>query len=95
MAYALDFEDKYRYNRWFPNTHYCCDYDYTQNIWKKLKSKKYCEKIMPLFETNDIETLKKIIDKVNAKEPVRYNSRFDNAPNILQSIPTEEIATIN
>ncbi len=95
MAWAYDFKDKNTSNRWFPNTHYCCDYGYTQSIWKKLKSKKYCQKIMPLFEAKDVSELKSIIEKVNSKEPLRFNNRFEDAPNIYQSISTEEIATIN
>ncbi len=95
MAYALSLDEQGIFSRWFPNTHYCCRYGYTQAIWKKLKSKKYCEKIMPLFGVKEINELKMIIEKVNSKQPLRFNNGFDNAPNIYQSIKTEDIATVN
>lgn len=78
---------------WFPLTYVY--HNYTQNIWKKLKSKKYCNKILPLFGATDINELKKLISSMSKRQEVGYSNCFNKAPTILRSIKIDKIGTIN
>ncbi len=81
------------YYGWFPQTYYYCLHN--QPMWQKLKSKKYCEKFMPLFGVNTIDELKDKISSCKINQELRYKYAFDVAPVILSSISEEEIGSIN
>lgn len=49
---------------WFPKTYFYAKDRELQ--WIKLKSNKYCKKILPLFGVDKIEELKSIIEKLNS-----------------------------
>jgi hypothetical protein len=79
---------------WFPDL-YCYSND-VSIMWIKLKSKYYCNKIMPLFGVSNIEKLKEAM--VSCEFDKRYkhrNDHFNSAPEILSHIKLEEIASLN
>jgi len=78
---------------WFPTLY--CYYDGLQETWVRLKSKKYCEKIMPLFGAASIDELKRKVISCTFDEKVHYAGFFDRAPVISDSIKIESIATLN
>jgi len=83
------------YYRWFP-TLYCYRSRYhQQSIWVRMKSKKHCEKLFPLFDVSTLEELKKLVSKCEYNREFSYQGSFDGAPNILNSITLEDIATLN
>ena len=88
------FNDNKSWN-WFPKL-YCYRSRYQgQTIWTRLKSKKYCEKLFPLFGVDSIEKLKKQVSNCAYDNQYGYSGSFDAAPNILQSIELDEIGTLN
>jgi hypothetical protein len=79
---------------WFPFT-YCYRHEYeTQDIWVKMVSKKYCERIFPLFGVSSIVKLREIIANCNTNREIRYPSSFEVAPLIQHSITVDEIGTL-
>jgi len=78
---------------WYPQTYCYCSRN--QPIWQKLKSKKYCEKIMPLFGVSTIDELKKSISSFKYNCAISYQHAFEGAPVILSSISEDEIGSIN
>lgn len=78
---------------WFPLVyHYCGEY---QPMWQKLKSKAYCEKIMPLFGVKTIEELKQAVERNTPDRGMRHDGAFESAPIILNSVKLDEIGGIN
>lgn len=76
---------------WFPK---CYVYADIQNSkWQRLKSKKFCEKIMPLFGVNNIEDLKSRLSLCMPNNRVTYNEYY-YAPAILSFLKIEEIAVL-
>lgn len=69
------------YKHWFLNTYIYCSK--IENMWEKLSSKYYCEKIMPLFNVSTLEDLKKII----TENPVDKNYGYDDTWERVPSIP--------
>lgn len=78
---------------WFPTSYIYGTSLYTQ--WIKLKSKKYCLKILPLFGVKSIDDLKEIIRNHPIERDMRYNGSFESAPGILSSIRLEDIGSLN
>ena len=80
---------------WFPRT-YCYDgYGWEQNEkWRKLKSKKYCQEILPLFGVSSIDQLKELVGKEKVPDRYGYSSCHDRARIISDSIKIEEIASL-
>ena len=94
---GLDLEDLNKYafcgDRWFPTLYVYADMHNTR--WKRLTSKRFCEKIMPLFGVNDIDALKKKLDKCCASnEGYRYQGSFDGPPSLLAWVKRDDIATL-
>lgn len=86
-------ENRYRESCWFPNC-----YVYTKSSpceWKKIKSRKFCKKMYPLFGVNDLEELKQRISKCKYEHEMRYNGSFDSAPAILSIIKLDDIGSVN
>jgi hypothetical protein len=63
-------------------------------MWRKLVSRKYCEKAMIMYGASSVEGLKKIAEKNDYKREVSYNNAFDSAPSIVSTISINEIATL-
>jgi hypothetical protein len=78
---------------WFPQT-----YVYNENtgsMWKRLISKKYCEKTMVMYGTTNVSELREIAKNNDYKREMRYNSSFATAPSIATSIDIEKIGTLD
>ena len=78
---------------WFPSLYvYANQHD---SMWKRLTSKEYCKKIMPIFGVNTIDELKEKIANCQPDSKIRYSSGFvEPAPNILSFVKLEEIAVL-
>ena len=76
MSFALN--QTYHEKHWFALSYIYADNP--DNIWIRLSSKEYCEKILPLFGVSSIDELKKLI----STNPVTPNYCY---PNDLDSIP--------
>jgi len=76
---------------WFPYT-----YIYNQNsniLWKRLISRKYCERTMELYGAESIAALKEITIKYAYKRPVEYQQSLETVPSILTTIDADVIAS--
>ena len=85
-------------NEGHPNTWFPISYPYFENPsnqWIKLKSRKYCEKILPLFNADSIESLKEIIKECKEDQKIKHMGVFGYAPHILSSIKIEDIGSMN
>ncbi len=84
-------ERRYK-NIWFPDTYvYHAE---TQNIWKRMKSRTYCEEIAPLFGVKSLDEMKNLVKNAISDQEVRHSRSFDCVPEILNSIGLEEIGTL-
>jgi hypothetical protein len=81
--------------RWFPTLYVYYSQFQKQKIWKRLQSKRYCEKLFPLFGVNTLAGLITIIGKCVYNNEYRYGNAYWAAPNILTSIKVEEIGVLN
>lgn len=78
---------------WFPTTYV---YHTTpQTMWQKLKSRAYCANILPLFGTQSIDEMKKMIDAVDFDARMSYRHSFESAIVIKNSVNVSEIASLN
>ena len=78
---------------WFPMSYIY--HERIQSIWQKLKSKQYCNKVMPLFGVKTIDELKEIVKKQTLNRNVFYRGSFYPAPVILTAIKPDEIGVLN
>ena len=86
-------DSSYHKNNWFPMSYIY--FKNTSNQWRRLKSRKYCEKIMPLFNANSIEDLKEVIKDCQENREIMYRGSWDCAPHILSNIDIEDVGSIN
>ena len=78
---------------WFPTF-----YVYVESVpteWEKMKSRRYCKKMMQLFGVDSIENLKAVVGKCIFDEKMMYSGAWDAAPAILSYIKIEDIGTLN
>ncbi len=80
------------YGGWFPTSYIY--HSGNQNMWKKMKSKQFCKKILPLFGVESIELLKESIIKGQPEKHANYPHSFESAPVILDSINEEDIGIL-
>ena len=81
--------------KWFPILHIYRFRHGRQTIWTRLKSKKHCVKMFPLFGVNTLSELKQLIGKCEYDSKYKYNNNpLTAAPNILSSIKLEEVGTL-
>lgn len=90
---GLDLDGLTEYGAWFPTLYiYADEYD---SIWKRLKSKKFCEKIMLAFGVTTIDSLKGCIEKCTYDGNYRYFEAWHGAASaILTWIKAEDVATL-
>ena len=89
---GLELESLTGWGTWFPTLYiYADEYD---SIWKKLVSKRFCEKIMPVFGVNSLDDLKGRIAKCVINRDYHYSGTFESATAILSWIKLEELATL-
>lgn len=77
--------------KWFP---YMYPYVKRTDLWIKLQSKKFCEKILPLFGVTNINALKECISRATYDSDIHLRGAWNGAPNILSYISLEQIATL-
>lgn len=90
---GLGLESLTSWNAWFPTLYiYADQYD---SMWKKLVSKRFCEKVMPVFGVDHIEELKSRIENCKTDRAYRYSSGWvDPATSIMTWIKPEEVGTL-
>lgn len=80
---------------WFPIS-YIYAYKNSGNIYfefcNKFSSKKFCNKILPLFGVSNITELKECLEKNKVPSQINYQSAWDSCPSITNYIKIEEIA---
>jgi len=94
QLFPVIIENPKPWNMWYPLT-YVYHREQPQEIWIRLKSKKYCEKILPLFGAKDIISLKDAIIKSN--ELARkdgYRNSFEVPQLISNTISTNDIGIL-
>ena len=83
---------------WFPMTYlYASSRPFAINIisiWKKLSSRQYCEKILPLFGVKSIDELKQLIQENPVETGYGYSSAFYKIPKIPLIINKYDIASL-
>lgn len=81
------------YSCWFPTAYIY--HSNLQNIWRKMKSRQYCEKIKYLFGVETIDELQEIVKKSEVERNIGYTGSFEYPLSILDSIAVEEIGSMN
>lgn len=95
LSCVYDYSDSQSHWYWFPilyvfsGTRY-----YIQSIWSKMVSRRYCQKLFPLFGVNEIEQLKTMAEKSKPDRDVRHPNSISSAPSIQQSIELTKIGTM-
>lgn len=93
MSYLLDVSNFG--GIWFPVSYV---YKNHAPIWARLKSRKYCEKLLPLFGVGTIDAFKKLIaehpDPNTSQRHYRYPHSFDSPQPFLYEIKLEEVASL-
>lgn len=92
-AYKFSEDMKSIINYWFPRCYIYASID--NSMWIKLKSKKFCEKIYPLFKVTSLEKLKSILEKCKSDKKVSYVGYLYSAPAILNYVKLEDIGSLN
>lgn len=78
---------------WFPTC-----YIYVKNMpieWSRMKSRRYCEKMMVLFGVDSLDDLKAVVRKCSFDDTMKYSGSWNAAPAILNCIKVEDIGTLN
>lgn len=93
-AYDLaENEQSWHGTYWFPTF-----YVYVKSMpieWGKMKSRRYCVKMMVLFGVDSLDSLKTAIGKCTFDNKVKYSGSWNAAPAILNCIKVEDIGTLN
>lgn len=90
---GLNIDELTEFCAWFPTCYVYAEQN--GSIWKKLKSKRFCEKIMPVFGVDNINDLKERISKCKYDSEMRYSGGYAiPAPAISAYIKLEEIAVL-
>ena len=90
---GLGLDNLMQYGPWFPQMYvYADEYD---SIWKRLKSRQFCNKIMPIFGVKTINDLKERIAKCTYDKDYHYSGGWHGAASaILTWIKLDEIAVL-
>lgn len=90
---ALGLEDLTRWFAWFPTLYIYADGN--ASMWKHLTSRRFCDKIMPVFGVKTIEELKEKIAKCIYNREYNYSGAWPGAASaILSWIKLEDMATL-
>lgn len=80
---------------WFPLTaQFSRDSSEVQRIWRTLSSRKACQAMMPIFNVQDLQSLKILIDDNKFNEKIVGLNRqffYDYIPNLAEMIPNFEV----
>ena len=63
--------------------------------WEKMKSRRYCDKMMVLFGVDSLEALKMVISRCTFDSEMKYSGSWDAAPAILNCIHVEDIGMLS
>lgn len=63
--------------------------------WGKMKSRRYCEKMVVLFGVDSLNSLKVAVGKCAFNDVMKFSGSWDAAPAILNCIKVEDIGTLN
>ena len=90
---GLELDGLTKWSAWFPTLYvYAEKYE---SMWKRLKSKCYCEKIMPIFRVNTIQELKNRIAKCETDRDYHYSGDWGGcASNILSWVKIDEVGIL-
>lgn len=90
---GLGLDSLTKWGSWFPVLYvYADEYD---SMWKKLSSKRFCEKVMPVFGVKTIVDLKERIGKCKLDGDYHYTGAWGGcASAILTWIKLEDVATL-
>lgn len=88
-------EDKNRWHDsyWFPTCYVYCEKGAME--WTKMRSRKFCQRLFPLFGVSTLDELKAAVAKCTDEKGKRYSDAFDIAPTILDCIRLDEIGSVN
>ena len=86
-------ETRYRDSYWFPTLYVYCKV--WPSEWKRLCSRKFCQKMHDLFGVDTVDALKEKVSKCTYEKEMRYNGSFDAAPGILSMIKLDDIGSVN
>jgi hypothetical protein len=93
QLYRMLLKDKAIWFYWYPISYIYSDTRI--KFWMRMKSRKYCEYVLPLFSAGSIQELKDLID-ANGKKSFEGYSRARRSPMcIFDSIKPDEIGSIN
>ena len=92
MSLTLQIEENRR-GYWFPTTYVY--HSEVQPMWQRLKSKAYCNTMLPLFGAENIDEMKQLINAVDCNPGMCYRLCFEYAPVIKNSIEVNEIGSLN
>ena len=88
---GLELEGLYCWCSWSPMLYVYADGN--KDFWMRLKSKKFCKKIMPIFGVSTLDKLIEKIHKCKHDKNFSYNGSWSTAKDILDCIKADEIAT--
>ncbi len=89
---GLELDSLTQFGPWFPQLYiYADEHD---SIWKRLKSKRFCERIMPVFGVKTINDLKNKVSKCTYDKDYHYSGAWHAASAILTWIKLDEIAVL-
>lgn len=84
---------RYRADYWFPT---CYVYAAAgPDEWEKLRSRKFCTKMLDLFGADSMQALKEAISKCKSDRDMGYRGSFESAPAILNYIKVDDIGSVS
>lgn len=89
---ALPLKELKEYSIWFPKLYVYSDDN--KDLWKRLKSRQFCEKILPLFGVKTIAELKDAIKDCQYDNDYKYSGCFQGATAVLNWVKLEEVGTL-
>lgn len=90
---GLELDSLTQWGPWFPVLYvYADEYD---SMWKKLKSKRFCKKVQPIFGVSTLQELKERIAKCKPDREYHYSGAWHgNASAILTWVKLDEMGSL-
>lgn len=89
---GLELDGLYCWRTWYPMLYIYTDGN--RDFWKRLKSRRFCKKIMPIFGVNTLDKLVEKIRKCKHERNFMYSRGRSTAKDILNCLEVNEIATL-
>ena len=90
MSFVLKINDGHFY--WFPASYVYLNY--SSDIWTRLMSKQYCLKVLPLFNVQSINELKRVIQENPVDAEYRHSGDWNTVPRIPSKFGDYDIASL-